>query len=661
MNPCTYPTSGPISTVEDLQNWSPESNPDLINLGFVPLKPRPTAVDGALPQGVRLMDCMDLYNGYVTNGDLYPQGVTNFDVYTLSYWQYIDILVYFGHYFFMLPTPWWMNVCHRNGVPVLGTLNGNGEPAEIALLVNGPPGQPTVTGPNGTQVPFFVDKLLRLAAYYGFDGWFFNMEIALSQQLAQSVCDFVASLTENLQQYGLTYGQIHWYDSMTISGDLSYQNCLDDCNLPFLKVCNGLFPNYWWPGYGFCNDGSVNASPATSVTNANAAGISPTLVYTGIQPFKDSPAPSGDGGQFDTWISVQACFQAGTSAALFAPDWTYQSSSSYSDYTARDQQFWIGTGGTCQQSDMTGGIAAIMTARPCPAGLPFATSFNMGNGNGMFVQGTQVSTATWGQLGQQDLMPTWRFCFTGGGASSYSAAFDYSTAFTGGSSLAVNASASGASATMQLFQVSLPVSGDVWVDYTVQGADVPVTLVLTFADGSTLELCATGGTGTQPTEVLSYGAWEQRIYQFPSGQLSGTVVEIDAALGESTSAGAAVQLGQVRILPIAYEVDPGSATGLTATAGAWCTSNADAPVLSTTLTWSAPDADLSWYDVYATGADGGTEAVWLGRAYAQSYFATTPVSNGVESVAFTVVPVNTYLFAEDLSSAASVSVSVPAQ
>jgi endo-beta-N-acetylglucosaminidase D len=661
MNPCAYPTSGPIDTVEDLQSWSPETDPDPFNLGFVPLKPRPTAVDGALPAGVKLMDCMDLYNGYVTNGDLYPQGVANFDVYTLSYWQYIDILVYFGHYFFMLPTPWWMNVCHRNGVPVLGTLNGNGQLSEIELLVNGPAGQPTVMSPDGTQVPYFVDKLLRLAAYYGFDGWFFNMEIGMSQALAEEVCAFVASLTENLQQYGLAYGQIHWYDSVTIQGDLSYQNCLDDCNLPFLKACNGLFPNYWWPGGAFCENRSVKASPATSAANATAAGLSPTLVYTGIQPFEGNPAPAGQGGQFNTWISVQACFTAGTSAALFAPDWTYQTATSYSDYMARDQQFWVGTGGTCQQSGMTGGIGATMPARPCPAGLPFVTSFNMGNGDGMYVQGTQVSTAGWGQLGQQDLMPTWRFCFTGGGASSFSAAFDYSTAFTGGSSLAVTAADAGASATLQLFQVSLDVDGDVWVDYTVQGTGVPVTLVLTLEDESTVELCAAGGTGTQPTQVQAYGAWEQRIYQLTPGQLSGSIVQIGLSLGESASAGATVQLGQVRILPISQPVEPGPVTGLAAAGTGWCTCNASATVLSTTLSWTAPAGDLSWYDVYVTGADGGTGAVWLGRAYAQVYFATTPVSGGVTSVSFTVVPVSTYLFAEDPASAAAVPVSVPAQ
>jgi hypothetical protein len=387
-------------------------------------------------------------------------------------------------------------------------------------------------------------------------------------------------------------------------------------------------------------------------------------VYTGIQPFKDSAQPpAGQAGQFETWLSVQGCFQAGTSAALFAPDWTYQTSTSYADYVARDQQFWVGTGGTCPGAGMTGGIGAIMTARPTPAGLPFVTSFNMGNGEGMWSEGTQVSTATWGQLGQQDLMPTWRFCFGGDGAASFSAQFDYSAAFTGGSSLQVTSSAQGASGLLALFDTSLPVDGtDVWIDYTVQDAAMPVALLVTFDDGTSETLAGAGQPGVQPTSVTSFGAWQQRRYLFPAGQLTGSVVEIGITLGAAEAAGATASLGQVRVLPIAQQVDPSGVSGLAAANAGWCTCTASAPVMSVGLSWTAPASEpLSWYDVYVTGADGGTEAVWLGRAYAQVYFATTPVSGGVSQVVFTVVPVSTYLFAQDLSSAATVSVTVPAQ
>jgi endo-beta-N-acetylglucosaminidase D len=110
----------------------------------------------------------------------------------------------------MIPTAWWMNVCHRNGVPILGTIFGHytqqGTLDDVELLVNGSPGEPTVISPNGTEVPYFVDKLLRVAAYYGFDGSFFNMEIQLytesqNSKLAHQMCAFVQSLTANMAQY----------------------------------------------------------------------------------------------------------------------------------------------------------------------------------------------------------------------------------------------------------------------------------------------------------------------------------------------------------------------------------------------------------------------------------------------------------------------------
>lgn len=70
MATCNYPQSGPMKTVLDLQNWTPETNPDPFNLCFVPLKPRRPAQDGELPNEPRLMDCMYLYNGYVPDGDI---------------------------------------------------------------------------------------------------------------------------------------------------------------------------------------------------------------------------------------------------------------------------------------------------------------------------------------------------------------------------------------------------------------------------------------------------------------------------------------------------------------------------------------------------------------------------------------------------------------
>jgi mannosyl-glycoprotein endo-beta-N-acetylglucosaminidase len=37
-----------------------------------------------------------------------------------------------------------------------------------------------------------------------------------------------------------------WYDSLTSDGNIDWQNQLDEKNLPFFKVTDGIFLNYWW-------------------------------------------------------------------------------------------------------------------------------------------------------------------------------------------------------------------------------------------------------------------------------------------------------------------------------------------------------------------------------------------------------------------------------
>lgn len=37
-----------------------------------------------------------------------------------------------------------------------------------------------------------------------------------------------------------------WYDSITTSGKLSYQNALTEKNKPFFDDCDGIFLNYGW-------------------------------------------------------------------------------------------------------------------------------------------------------------------------------------------------------------------------------------------------------------------------------------------------------------------------------------------------------------------------------------------------------------------------------
>lgn len=76
---------------------------------------------------------------------------------------------------------------------------------------------------------FFADKLISVAKYYGFDGWFFNIECSLdtpmnSQRMARFV-EYMRKATKvELGEDALTL----WYDSVTREGKLKYV-CVSSC------------------------------------------------------------------------------------------------------------------------------------------------------------------------------------------------------------------------------------------------------------------------------------------------------------------------------------------------------------------------------------------------------------------------------------------------
>jgi hypothetical protein len=40
--------------------------------------------------------------------------------------------------------------------------------------------------------------------------------------------------------------EVIWYDAVTVSGALAWQNMLNTQNAPFFDVCDGIFLNYHW-------------------------------------------------------------------------------------------------------------------------------------------------------------------------------------------------------------------------------------------------------------------------------------------------------------------------------------------------------------------------------------------------------------------------------
>jgi endo-beta-N-acetylglucosaminidase D len=70
---------------------------------------------------------------------------------------------------------------------------------------------------------FFADKLVTMAKYYGFDGWFFNIECGLdSPANAQRMSAFVGYMRQAIKRELGDNALVIWYDSVTSEGILKY-------------------------------------------------------------------------------------------------------------------------------------------------------------------------------------------------------------------------------------------------------------------------------------------------------------------------------------------------------------------------------------------------------------------------------------------------------
>lgn len=101
-----------------------------------------------------------------------------------------------------------------------------------------------------------------------------NMEVQLDVGQIPNLKEFVSHLTQTMHSLvpgslviwsvsgNLTFNLVKYvvnlhllfdyhcwlcrYDSVTINGDLDYQNQLNEKNKPFFDICDGIFANYSW-------------------------------------------------------------------------------------------------------------------------------------------------------------------------------------------------------------------------------------------------------------------------------------------------------------------------------------------------------------------------------------------------------------------------------
>lgn len=587
------PATVPLDSVAELAQWTPGS--DAWNVAAIPLRERPPADAPASPWSpeaqnpeIKLIHCHDMMGGYVPTLDKNPQGVDNNNIYNFNYWQYVDTFVYFSHHRVTIPPPGWTNAAHRSGARLLGTfITGTGDASEVLALVEEPePGKFVM-----------VDKMVEMAEYYGFDGWFFNIETSLP--FMTPVCDacdklarFIDSLRNALRVKNPA-AQVIWYDSVTASGAVVYQNSLTVENQLYFDHSDGLFTNYWW------DTEPIYPTPAKS---AAIAGDRSFDVYTGTDVFGRGTFA---GGGFTTYVALEAIAAAGTSAALFAPGWTFEKATDLKPFPQREDRLWTGTGD--RDCAPYHGVAETVRPRAVPSEPPFITSFNQGQGSGFFIDGKKVSEKPWANIGQVDVLPTWRRCPVVGAGAPFVAGISTDLAFDGPSSWSIRApgAAPGDYSVHALYKTRIAIEGELTVSYTALSSGLDVAVALLLDDQSALLLAPPGAEAllggadlggsfqrvvVAPAATRASESWETRDYVIDAsfaGKVIGSIGLIAFAPdGSDPGPEPSARLGELSIFDAKASPGAIAVSDLDVSDVVW--SNASGTLLAgLTLQWSA--------------------------------------------------------------------------
>eukprot|EP00760_Papus_ankaliazontas_P005294 PhM_4_TR1248/c1_g1_i2/m.28412/K01227/E3.2.1.96; mannosyl-glycoprotein endo-beta-N-acetylglucosaminidase len=359
------PTSNPLYNIDELWEWEP-SNSDAVSLVNFDPEHRPSTKFES--SGPRMIVCHDCCGGY-TEFDRYAQGSPVVG-YTFRHWEMIDTFIYFSHHRVTVPPVGWIDAAHAHGVPILGTFITEwdaGSEECIKFLSQ------------EADLERTVGQLVRLAVHHNFDGWLINIENPLPRELVPRMRHFLSTLTVAMHRSRMQ-STVLWYDSVTAQGELRWQAALTPNNKLFFDVCDGIFTDYKW-------------AQGSTLFSAGQAQHRKADVYTGIDVFGRG---TYGGGGFQCSLAMAEIVRGGTSAALFAPAWTYEHAGcDIQGFLQNDNRLW-------------GSLRGFGDVSPVITQLPFHTTFNEGygvQGAGYFVDGVRVSTNAWQHISQQSLLP----------------------------------------------------------------------------------------------------------------------------------------------------------------------------------------------------------------------------------------------------------------
>eukprot|EP01064_Diplonema_japonicum_P009188 TRINITY_DN16666_c0_g1_i1.p1 TRINITY_DN16666_c0_g1~~TRINITY_DN16666_c0_g1_i1.p1 ORF type:complete len:1040 (+),score=214.51 TRINITY_DN16666_c0_g1_i1:38-3157(+) len=316
--------------------------------------------------GTKILLCHDMQGNY-TKADRSPYGApreTDIDgLWRVRDWSVCDVFVYFSHCMVAVPPVGWVNACRANGVPCMASLvleHADGQRQLSKMLAS------------HDAMTNSVLKLVEIEEALGFSGYLINFEVSIPPTAVPLLIEFVELLK------ALSSGPVIWYDSVTFTGQVAYQNMVNDTNKIFMDAASGFFTNYRH---------TADMAERTAALVADRRHD----VWNGIDVFGRG---TYGGGGYKAHEGVTLATRFGLSCAMFAPAWTWENNSnSRQKFEAADDMLWS----PIKQAHTNKGSRILS--------LPFTTTFNTGCGDRFHSKGRSLTTEPWYDLSQTSPVP----------------------------------------------------------------------------------------------------------------------------------------------------------------------------------------------------------------------------------------------------------------
>lgn len=593
---------GPAFTVDTLLSWEPTNDPDSdYSRSVVPLADRYTGFtvnDYANPDA-KLMVCSLANSKHdATNA----QGQESFSSYAFNYWQYATSFVYWSgskRGQVVVPTGEFTDAAHTNGVPVMGTIffDWNGDSSVVENFVR-----------NYRSV---ADKLIEVMEYYGFDGYFFNEETGVDYTTAGNLRSMIAYMRQ--QRPNMLIG---WYDSITDSGNLSYQDAVNGYNSGWVSAgVNEFFMNYNWTTQ------DVN----TTVSTMQNLGKSQYEAFAGLDVQQNC---------MNTYFSSNYLLNNSNklklSLALYCPNSTMGLSGDGADFHEVERQFYV-NGGDPRSTSSSGwaGMSRFFADHTTIISAPFVTNFNSGHGKAFYIDGVKSRDAEWSYQSVQDVMPTWTWIVDSNGQK-LSGAYDFEDAYNGGSSIKFYGSLTANKPNnIMLYSTNLDINGSTNIAVTAKNDRGLMKLVAYYGDSSTSSYAncqkatfaldaSSGGWTTSNVSLASLSGKKLYAIGFEIGGTSN-VSDYQVNIGRlavTDSEAAAASASNARLEEIIY---------------------LDAYTAEARIKWNGNNA--SSYEIYRLNAD-GTRTLIMETPNTAYYIPKLVRNDDQADVTIEVVPVN---------------------